>query len=309
MVTIQTEPAATGEEHSYLLCRSSLNDYLAFMGDYASDGAGDDRRRLVNEWKAASERMDELRGSEPEIADEQKHSPVRASLRSLVAQVETDPIYRRAFSDGDYEIAMIDLDHVVVSQKLVCMEHLRRLQGRLGNKPTAEQLFRFCLPFDRKPVEHRASRIEDDEFAFTSDSNDLRFLEAVMLKPNQLRDYQANGPVAGVIALVVGFGSNYLNALSIEGRMVLNNGHHRACALWEMGIRQVPCVVQTITHPDEIEVHAPRPVRKDPAFYLTGPRPPLLSDYFDQVLSRRVRVNLTTKHVRVRYSIEERDMP
>ena len=43
----------TGEEHAYLLARSSLDDYLGFMADYAADGAGADRRRLVAEWKAA----------------------------------------------------------------------------------------------------------------------------------------------------------------------------------------------------------------------------------------------------------------
>jgi hypothetical protein len=130
-----------------------------------------------------------------------------------------------------------------------------------------------------------------------------------MLRPDQLVGYQATGPVAGVIALVVGFGSNYLNVLEIGGRMILNNGHHRACALWEMGIRRVPCVLQTITHPDEIEVHAPRAVRRSPAFYLTEPRPPLLRDYFDPVLSRRVPLGLTTKQVRLKYSVEEKDMP
>lgn len=309
MVSVEHVAPPAGEEHTCLLSRSSLNDYLSFMSDYAADGLGADRRRLVKEWKAAAARMEELRESEPEIADGQKSTTLPASLRALAAKVQADPIFQKAFDDGEYEVAMVDLDRVIVSQKLVCIEHLRRLQERLEKKPTAEQLFRFCLPVDRPPVEHRASRTGDEEFAFTSKSNDLRFLEAVMLRPDQLVGYRATGPVAGVIALVVGYGSNFLNVLSIEGRMILNNGHHRACALWEAGIRKVPCIVQTITHPDEIQVHAPRPVRKDPAFYLTDPRPPLLRDYFDPVLSRRVFIGLTTKQVRVRYSIDERDMP
>ena len=70
--------------------------------------------------------------------------------------------------------------------------------------------------------------------------------------------------MAGVIALVVGFGANYLHVLATHDRLVLNNGHHRACALYAQGVREVPCVVQTIVHPDELEVHAPRPVRPPP---------------------------------------------
>jgi len=298
-----------GEEHSYLLARSSLEEYLSFVSDYATDGAGDDRRRLMKEWKAAASRMDWLRGEDPERADHQRPEAVPPNMRAWVSQVESDPSFQRAFSDSEYEFGMVDLDRVVVSQKLVCLDHLTRLQAKLGSTPTAEQLFRFCLPWDRSVPEVRASRIGDDEFAFVSASSDLRFQEAVLLRPDQIKDFRPVGPIAGIVALVVGFGSNCLHVLQVDGRFILNNGHHRACALWEMGIRNVPCVIQPITHPDEIGLHAPRAVRRNPAFYLTDPRPPLLGDYFDATLSRRLHVGLTSKQVRVSYSVEEKDMP
>ena len=76
-----------------------------------------------------------------------------------------------------------------------------------------------------------------------------------------------------------------------------------------MGLRQVPCIVQTIEHPDEIDVHAPRAVRRNPELYLTEARPPLLGDYFDPVLARKVQLALTSKQVRLDYSVEEKDMP
>jgi hypothetical protein len=291
------------------MSRLSLDDYLSFMADYTADGSGSDRRRLVSEWKAAAARMETSRESEPDIADNQHPGRLPTAMRPLAARVEADPVFRRACSDADYQIAMVDLNRVVVSQKLVCIDHLRRRRGRLDSKPSPEQLFSFCMPFDRQPPDHRSSRIGDDEFAFVSKSNDIRFLEAVMLRPDQIVGFQASGPIAGIVAMVVGYGSNYLNVLEIDGRLVLNNGHHRACALWELGVRQVPCVVQTISHPEEIEVHAPRAVQRNSAFYLTDPRPPLLGDYFDPILARRVNVALTTKQVRVRYSIEEKDMP
>lgn len=78
----------------------------------------------------------------------------------------------------------------------------------LGSYPTAEQLFRFCLPWDRSVPDVRTSRIGNNEFAFVSSSNDLRFQEAVFLRPEQIKGYKPVGPVAGIVALVVGFGSN-----------------------------------------------------------------------------------------------------
>jgi hypothetical protein len=298
-----------GEEHSYLLARSSLDDYQSFMRAYAVGGHELDRGRLVAEWRRADDRMAELRADEPDRADNNSPEPLPAHLRPLAAAVERDPVFRQAFSDATYEFAVVDLDRVIVSQRLVSLEHVARLHARLGRASSDEDLFHFCLPAGREPPAFRASRIADEEFAFRSESSDLRFLDAVLLRPDQLTGYHAVGPVAGVIALVVGFGSNYLNVLSVDGRLVLNNGHHRACALWDLGHRRVPCVIHTITHPDEIPVHAPRAVRRQPEVYLTGPRPPLVGDYFDTLLSRRVPIALTAKEVRVRYAVDEKDVP
>src|SRR5438128_1844359 len=95
----------------------------------------------------------------------------------------------------------------------------RSWPGTRSTLPTSTAaVFRFCLPYDHPPAEFRAGRISDDSFAFVSQSSDLRFLEAVMLRPDQVQGYQALGPVAGVIALVVGFGSNYLNVVAANDR-------------------------------------------------------------------------------------------
>lgn len=300
-----------GEEHLYLISRSSLGDYLNFMTSYPVGASDADRRKLADEWHAAEEVMERLREEEPDWADVGRAGvrPLPPAAAMLAAHALADPVFRRAFEDCTYELAMVDLDRLVVSQKLVSLRHVDRLRERLGPAPRFENVFRFALPFDRVPPPARASRIGDEEFAFTSDSNDLRFLDAVLLRPEQVIGFRPTGPVAGVIALVVGFGANYLHVLATHDRLVLNNGHHRAVAMYLQGVREVPCVVQTINHPDELEVHAPAAVRRDRDFYLSNPRPPVLKDYAHPALVSRLRLALTTKQVRVRYSYEEMDMP
>lgn len=300
-----------GEDHLYLISRSSLGDYLTFMTSYPVGAADLDRKQLADEWLAADRVMERLREQEPDWADVGRAGvrPLPAALEPLGAHALADPIFRRAFEDTTYELAVVDLERLVVSQKLVSLQHIERLRAKLGPAPRPEDVFRFCLPFDRVPPPARASRVGDEEFAFVSDSNDLRFLDAVMLRPDQIVGFQPTGPVAGVVALVVGFGANYLHVLAANDRLVLNNGHHRACAMYAHGVREAPCVVQTVVHPDELEVHAPRAVRRNRDFYLSDPRPPALKDYFHPPLVRRLRLALTTKQVRVRYSIEEMDMP
>jgi hypothetical protein len=300
-----------GEEHLYLMSRSSLGDYLDFMTSWPVGAADTDRKQLAAEWKAADRVMDRFRESEPDFADVGPEAvrPLPAALQPLAARAVAEPAFRQAFADVEYQLGVVPLERLVVSQKLVSLRHIDRLKERLGPAAGMDDVFRCCLPFDRVAPPVRVSRISDDEFAFTSESNDLRFLDAALLRPDQLAGYQAVGPVAGVVALVVGFGVNYLHVLSVDGRLVLNNGHHRACGLYAAGVREVPCVVQTVTHPDELAVHAPRAVSRDRGFYLEDPRPPVLKDYFRPELVRRLRLALTTKTVRVRYSTEEMDMP
>ncbi len=298
-----------GEDHRYLLSRSALDSYLEFVADYSLDPSSIDRREHAEAWKAADLAMRELRSRDPDRSDGEATKALPRGMKSSRGKVEADPVFRKAFEDATWDLRLVDLDKVVVSQKLVSEKHIDRLLERLGPAASDKELFRFCLPYERLPPPHRMSRIDDQEFAFVSDSNDLRFLEAVLLRPDQIVGYQPTGPIAGALALIVGYGSNYLSVIEANGRLVLNNGHHRACALHRAGKRWAPCVVQKITHPGEFAVHMPRTVRNNADFYLSEPRPPVVADYFDPVLSRRFRLGLTMKHVRLRYSVDEKDMP
>ena len=123
-------------------------------------------------------------------------------------------------------------------------------------------------------------RVGSRRYVFRSDSTDFRFHEAALLRPEQLLDYEAFGPLAGIVGLVVGFGSNFLNVIRVEKRLILHNGYHRACALRKLGITHAPCVIQTVTRFDELDLAA-KDVVEDPDFYFRPARPPLLKDFFD----------------------------
>jgi hypothetical protein len=87
--------------------------------------------------------------------------------------------------------------------------------------------------------------------------------------------------VARAVGLVVGFSTNFFNVVRDDKRLLLHNGYHRACALRALGITHVPCVIQTVTRRDELDLIAKDNVAEDPAFYFAACRPPLLKDFFD----------------------------
>lgn len=113
----------------------------------------------------------------------------------------------------------------------------------------------------------------------------------------------------GVVGLVVGYGSNYLSAIHVDGRLILNNGSHRAFALRERGITHVPCAVQQITRREELDVVGPEDLKQYPDRYLSGPRPPVLKDYFDPQLRKIVSVPRHQRQVKIAFVVEPLDAP
>jgi hypothetical protein len=106
---------------------------------------------------------------------------------------------------------------------------------------------------------------------------------------------------------MVGFGSNFLNVVSVDRRLILNNGSHRAYALRELGITHVPCIVQVVSRREELELFPP--VYANPDLYLKSARPPLLKDYFNDELRKIVRVPRKLRQIRAVVQFEQVDMP
>ena len=131
-----------------------------------------------------------------------------------------------------------------------------------------------------------------------------RFLESLVLQPEQVKGVQSHGPIVGVLGILVGFGSNYLSAIAAEGRIVLNNGTHRAYALRELGLKQAPCVIQKAATRREVKSVAVGSLRKHPDLYLKEPRPPVLKDYFDDRLRQGIRIPPVQRHVKVRFTVD-----
>ncbi|HET7056308.1 MAG TPA: hypothetical protein VFI12_07575 [Thermomicrobiales bacterium] len=100
-----------------------------------------------------------------------------------------------------------------------------------------------------------------------------------------------------------------MNAIAVGNRLALNNGSHRAYALYEAGFRNVPCVVQRVEHREELMIVASGDLVSNPDRYLADPRPPLLRDYFDDQLRTPVPVPRKFRELRLQFGFEQVDVP
>ena len=303
----QAPPAI--DEHVYLLGRPPMRSYVDLVTDLAVDGGDYEAGELADEWREARDRVKALEATESGIADGGTLQPLPPGIEDLHQALLEDPLFKRSFGMVRCEIAMVELDRLVVYQKHINKAFVRTLVGHQTQPPDPAGMFRLCLPFDHPQPPVRWMRSHGNTFVFHSPSNDLRFLGPVLIDPADVPGLPPQGNVVRYIALAVGFGTNFLNAIHAEGRFVLNNGSHRAYAMRSLGATHAPCIVQHVENRDELRAIASSDLRRNPDHYLRAPRPPMLRDYFDPRLHKVLPLMRRTRSVRIKYALDESDAP
>ncbi len=295
-------------EEAWLLGQPPLQRYLDYMQDTAIGGAQMSRSGLVDEWRAANDYWYELEQSEPGIADQVEIRELDSSLAPCVDEVMASSRYRRGFNELPTRFAMVELEKLIVSQRHVDIQHTQRLKDRLTGGWSPEQLFWFCMPVRsvETPVDMR--RLGSKRFLVWSKSSDFRFHEAALLDPAQIAGYEPFGPVGAAVGVMLGYGSNLLNVIQSDNRLLLHNGHHRAYAMLEMGITHAPCIIRTVTRRDEFNLLASADAAADPAFFFRAARPPLLKDFFDPRIRKVVRVPQLMRLLEISIDVKEHEV-
>ncbi len=304
-----TEDKADYEEEIWLLGQPPLRKYLDFVEDMVVGGATANPAALADEWRTANDYYRELEDREAGIADQVECQDLAPALAPLAAEVMADPVYRRTFDTLPTSFGMVELDRLVLCQIHVTGNFVDALQSRLGPAPDPATLVRFCLPLGQPDAPVQISRVGSKRYMFRSDSMDFRFHESVLLRPEQIQEYNPFGQIAGVVGLVVGFSSNFLNVIRYDDRLLLHNGYHRACALRALGITHAPCIIQTVTRPDELDIIAKANVVEDPGFYFRVRRPPLLKDFFDPKIRKLLQIHKMVRMIEVNFEVRDFLMP
>jgi hypothetical protein len=229
-------------------------------------------------------------------------------MEPLANDVMADPRFGRAFDLVPARFAMVELDKLVTPQQHVNLDHIERLKAGLSPAMAPEALFKFCLPLDRAETPVQMRQTGAGSYSFWSDSSDFRFQGPALLRGDNLRGYDPIGPVSNIVGLLVGFGSNFLTAIQSDSRLLLHNGNHRVYAMRDAGITHAPCIVQTVTRREELDLVASRRVCESASFFFKGDRPPMLRDYFDRKLRKVHQVFKVQRVVEVSFSVRDYDV-
>lgn len=292
------------KDELWLLGQPPLADYLdTVLRDIA--GPAPRREDIIAHWRKANDHLADLEQTEAGLADRIRCKKLPKAMRPLADELQQQDMFRDTFDRVATSIEMVELDRIVVSQRHVTLPFVQDRAATLDPAMSAPDLFRFCQPLDRRDAAVDCRRMGRDRYVFLSDSTDMRYHETTLLRPDQISGLHRYGPIAGVVGIVVGHGSNFLSGIRWGKRIVLHNGYHRATALRMAGITHAPIVIQTVTRKDELETVAADAVIDDPAFYFRANRPPLLKDFFDPRTSTVLPMRRKRRAIEVRFTITE----
>lgn len=287
----------------WLLGQPHLEDYLSFVKLKAIGGKEMAPSLLADEWRTANDLYHDLQQKDAGAADNAGCLPLDPSVEGLAEALRADPYYRASFDTLPVSIAMVELDKLIVSQTHIANLFAEQRARALGPVPTPETLFRFCLPLEREDPPVHIRRLASDRYLFSSGSTDLRAHDPILLARDQIAGIASHGPIAAMVGLIVGFGSNFLTAIRSDDRLVLHNGYHRAYTLRALGITHAPCIVETVTRTSELRLTASDRVSDDPAFYFRSARPPMLKDFFNPALVKRLPVRRMETMVEIEFKM------
>jgi hypothetical protein len=301
-------PEETPGENLYLTGRPTLRRFLRFVRSNAVNPA--DEGTLTDEWHAANEVARTLEKEEAGAADNPPITKLDVDkYEPLLTEFLKDPLVRNNFNTVPTEVAFIELDRLVVYQHHIDLAYVRLLERELGPTPSEEQIFRTSLLHDHPRPPVKWARTHWNSYVFMSPSNDVRFLGTMKLKAENIKDYPPPGDLAGVVGLAFGFGSNFLNAVYTENRLILNNGSHRAYALRKIGVTHVPCIIQHVTSLAKLDVVAGSEIMDNLDYFLKSPRPSMLRDYFNPKLHKVMPVHRKYRQLTVKFEIDDMNVP
>ena len=214
--------------------------------------------------------------------------PSASALKPLVRRLEQNPWFRDSFDNLPYSVERVELDRLVASQIHVeraftqAVPRAARGDERGGivpflpagrqaaaaghGHPALRRPLRLHLAIDRLPLPFAAPVAARGDSGSRQQRPDQRLCRHRRRLRLELPERGAQRP-----------------------RICLQNGYHRAYALRCAGLKYAYCVVEDVTRKDELKLTADDTVTEDPEFYFASQRPPLIKDFFDRRLARKLR--------------------
>jgi hypothetical protein len=301
----------TSRNMLYLLGATTQAEFQNYVGSLCTSEESVRLPELFVRWHSAAQTFQGIVQTDQGAVGDQEVLPLdlAGGLGDRLEMLRNDPLFQQSFSSLPIEFGLVKIGNLIAAQRAVNVDYVAALQNRLPEHPGMGDLFELCLGSDAAIEEPASLQQGNGMFIFSSGNSDFRFLGGFtrgVEQSDMLRGRIGGQPVSAIV-LLVGYGARALNVLSTGGRLVLNNGFHRAYALQALGITHVPAVIQRVSN---VDLEFPPNVAGLPREYLLNhPRPALMKDFLNDDLVVKLQERARRKTVRAGLAVEQFDLP
>jgi hypothetical protein len=258
-------------------------------------------------WKHANSKFLSLRESENCIAESIEIKDLDSKFDYKVQEIRNDPYFKATFGSFITEFKLVEISKMIAFRGDVALDYVDKLKS-FPDKLSDDIIFDTCLPMKKEHAPVSELKLSGQQYIFTSENTEFRYLGASSKEVNQDDLNYSNGgiPIKGILVLF-GYSAMRVNAFLVKNKVFLSNGFHRIFALYSNGIRHVPIILQKVKNPD---LAFPNPFLGVPREYaLNATRPPLVKDFFDTELTIDLKVKPLRKGVKLSIISEDIDIP
>lgn len=189
------------------------------------------------------------------------------------------------FLEG-WEVAMVDLTQVIAFQPVV---HTDTVLERIAKVDITDigAVAEFTLPTTHVAQIAAQQPHGQNVLVFTSPSPNLRVIGTFHGPVPQASGMPGGGFVVAEVA-------SFVQVIRVGDRYILHDGYHRAFGLISRGVTAVPAFVRTFEHLNGLVPNGMLPTEA-----WMGDRPPMLTDYHDDVVAGAISLPASQKVILV----------
>ena len=286
--------------HLYLFAAYTKKQVSDLVKNKCVDEESSNFTETIQSWQQATESLRQIEKEESGIVDKCETFDINSGL---IEAIKLNPAITNTFSKHVLDFKMVEIDSLIAVQRNISLDYVDELAKKIPKNPSEDDLLKFCLIPEQQVPLPKPTRKNSKSWYFSSPSNDFRFLGGYLKKELTKQDIQltkVGGYPTHAFMLFVGYGAVCMNAFSVDGRMILSNGFHRAYALKRKGVKKIPLLIKKISNSD---LEFPDEVKGFKRNYLLKhPRPILVKDFFNDDLVHIFKRKSSTTVVHVNWN-------
>jgi len=267
-----------------LLGFMTLDEAKSFQVDHCLKNEQEDDAAREQRWQALAQQVQQLA---PIANFDIEARALTPAAQAIADATSREKAFTVGFGSGPHSFQSIRLDRLVARQRFVDLGHL----GELAPPDQANEadLFEFCIKAN--PIDPPL-KTPDGAITFSSPYSQN-------IVPTEV-SYEVQSDHEVRVWATIRSRPNYVYVTPVNGRFIVQNGYHRAVALLQAGHERMPCLVRPL-NPADLAILQQQP--QPPGFFDLGrimaPRPPMVSDFTNQVGSVDLQMRARNHILRV----------